>query len=350
MAKEVFLGVAGSGKTKMIIDRLDSDRRFLILTYTQNNLENIRKRVFEKFEDIPKNITLMTYFNFAYTFCFKPQLAMRLRSKGISYKIPKTKGINGGQIQFYMDKHRRLYGCRIGKLLMNEQNISGLCNQVIEKGFLINAIKARIEKYYDELIVDEVQDLAGHDFNFMLEIVRCNISILMVGDFYQHTFDTSRDGNVNKNLYNNYDEYKRKFIDAGLSVDCEKLSKSYRFGAEVCSVIKDKLGITILSHENQSTGIKYIEECELIDKIMFDDNIIKLFYKENYKYNCKSINWGNSKGLQYKQICIILIKAVCGEKIAPQTRNKLYVALTRASGCIYLLKDFKNIKSRYLSN
>ncbi|VTM51632.1 Uncharacterised protein [Klebsiella quasipneumoniae] len=46
-------------------------------------------------------------------------------------------------------------------------------------------VRARLERFYDYLYVDEVQDFAGHDFNLLLEVSQANIGIRFVGDFYQ---------------------------------------------------------------------------------------------------------------------------------------------------------------------
>ena len=51
------------------------------------------------------------------------------------------------------------------------------------------------------------------------------INSLFVGDFYQHTYDTSKDGNVNINLFNDYATYKDKFLKKGFIVDENTLKK-----------------------------------------------------------------------------------------------------------------------------
>ena len=70
----------------------------------------------------------------------------------------------------------------------------------LEKAKVIDDIKERIETYFDEFLIDEIQDIAGRDINFLETLMSTNVDMLFVGDFFQHTFDTSRDGNVNKNL------------------------------------------------------------------------------------------------------------------------------------------------------
>lgn len=58
MDRKLILSVAGSGKTKLLIDRLDEERRFLIVTYTDKNSDNIKRRTLRKFGYIPKNVTI----------------------------------------------------------------------------------------------------------------------------------------------------------------------------------------------------------------------------------------------------------------------------------------------------
>ncbi|MCV5513034.1 DNA helicase UvrD, partial [Escherichia coli] len=105
--------------------------------------------------------------------------------------IPRT------NIRHYQDPAGRLYHRRLAHLLT-------------ARGLLPD-IRTRLARYYDELFVDEVQDFAGHDFNFLLELCRAEISVLCCGDFYQHTFDTSRDGNVNATLHEDITRYEARF-------------------------------------------------------------------------------------------------------------------------------------------
>lgn len=45
-----------------------------------------------------------------------------------------------------------------------------------------------------DFMFDEVQDLGGHDFDLIRMIIPQNKDCLFVGDFFQHTFETSLDG------------------------------------------------------------------------------------------------------------------------------------------------------------
>ena len=49
MDKSVIFAVAGSGKTSRLVASLDETRRFLLVTYTEANHDNLRAKVIERF-------------------------------------------------------------------------------------------------------------------------------------------------------------------------------------------------------------------------------------------------------------------------------------------------------------
>ena len=335
MDKTVILAVAGSGKTTHIVNSLSPDSRSILITYTDNNYNNLRTKILCKFGYFPENIALYSYFTFLYKFCFKPFLWLETRAKGINYEVPPswTLRLRRDSRDYYFDKHNRLYHNRIAKLL-----------EVFDVLALINH---RLEKYFEKLFIDEIQDFAGHDFNFLKSISESNLNLLFVGDFYQHTFDTSRDGNINKNLHVELETYIGKLQQMGLVVDCETLSKSYRCSPTVCSFISQGLGIEMDSHKNEETTIHIIDTVDEADRILKCNETIKLFYKEHYKYACFSRNWGDSKGEDhYTDVCVVLNKNTFKMyqkkkmyELKPRTRNKLYVACSRARSNLYLVPE-----------
>jgi hypothetical protein len=98
----------------------------------------------------------------------------------------------------------------------------------------------RIEKFYDTVCFDEIQDFAANDFNLICSLSKANLDIRLVGDFYQHTFDTSRDGNTQKSLHECFDKYCAKLNKAGFEVDLTSLSNSYRCSPSVCEFVSKK--------------------------------------------------------------------------------------------------------------
>ena len=111
MDKKLILAVAGSGKTSYIIRELNLEKRCLIITYTINNTKNLKNEIIKKFGCFPENINLYTYYNFLYSFCFRPFLAYKIKPKEIQWEIPPkwTNKIKRNNPLFYLTKERKLY-------------------------------------------------------------------------------------------------------------------------------------------------------------------------------------------------------------------------------------------------
>lgn len=180
-----------------------------------------------------------------------------------------------------MDSHNRLYHGRLSKLL-------GVKNVVAD-------VAKRIEKYYDAMFIDEIQDFGGNDFDFLKSIVAANLDVLLVGDFFQSTYTTSRDGSVHKSLHRDFGTYLGHFRDCKLEIDQEALVKSPRCSPSVCEFIRNKMGIEIHSHATALTVVKLIENQDEADRLYHCHRTVKLFYEEHSRYGCYSQNWGTSK-------------------------------------------------------
>lgn len=342
MDKSVVFAVAGSGKTTRLVAALDEARRFLLVTYTEANHDNLRAKVIKRFGYLPPNISIYTYFRFLHSFCYRPFLRSKKETLGITFSAPDRFPVYSlTDDRRYISPGRWLYANRLSKF--------------IEQSGLIDAVVARIEKYFDVFFVDEVQDFGGHDFNFLLAISAAQMNMSFVGDFHQHTFDTSRDGNVNVNLHANYGAYKKRFERAGLKVDTESLKRSRRCSKSVCDFITEKIGIDIQAHDERTSIVRFEDDPATVAMLYRDPKTVKLFYKEHHKYDCFSQNWGASKGMDnYENVCVVLnpgnVKAWNAgsfRDINSETRNKLYVACSRARGNLTFVSEsqLKKFKS-----
>jgi len=331
MDKRVIFAVAGAGKTTQIVSQLSDTDACLILTYTRTNLENIRRAVIRRFGYFPTTITLDTYFSFLFSFCIRPLLSLADRPAGLFFETNPN---------FYASGDAR-YLTRSGYLYANR------AAKFIEHRNLQDAVIRRMQKYFNAVFVDEVQDFAGNDFNFLKVICRANLKTIFVGDFYQHTFDTSRDGGVNKTLHDDLESYQKHFKKMGLEVDNTTLTKSWRCSPDTCNFISEKLDIMIESNRVDKTDIFLIDGIEEAQMFFEESDIVKLFYRQHYLYPCFSRNWGDCKGEDsFGDVCVVL-NADTDKKfrqgklrdLNPQTRNKLYVACSRARGNLYFVSE-----------
>ena len=342
MDHRVILAVAGSGKTTYIIDSIDPTKSNLILTYTENNFRNLRNRIVRNFEGIPDGTRIYTYFSFLYSFCLRPLCGDAIGLRGINFDPPSqfSSRKKKGDLRRYIDPHHRIYSSRIASFLVDFD--------------FLDEVRSRISKYFDHLHVDEVQDFSGNDFNFLIAIASGNTDSLLVGDFFQHTYGTSHDGNLNKGLYDDYGKYKNRLEDAGLTVDEGVLSHSHRCSPTTCDFVSSNLGIPIGSHQSESTVVELVEDASWAEAIFYQAHTVKLFYQSHHKYPCFSENWGASKGLDdFDSVCVVLNKSTDQlaqkgklDQLPALTRNKLYVACTRARSELFFvpetfLKKFK---------
>ncbi len=296
----------------------------MIVTYTIPNCENLKSRIVKKFGHIPKNITVLTYFSFLYRFCLRPIVGDQLRLRGVDWFSDMPAKVPLGKSYRYLTA-RRFYPAR-------------MCQFLSTHG-LWDVVQARLKRFYDIFLFDEVQDLAAHDFNGLCALAGADIEILCVGDFFQHTFDTGRDGNTNQNLHKDYDRYVDRLLRAGFTVDRERLNASYRCTSTTCDFISNELGIAMRSAKEGRSEIVELQTNVEIDDALGSPELIKLFYQDHAKYDCSSLNWGLSKGMDdFEDVCVVLNSrtyALYQEKrlneLAPTTRNKLYVAISRAN-------------------
>lgn len=260
---------------------------------------------------------------------------MRMQTTGISFERPSDYS-SRQTLQSrdrYVTKSGRIYHARMAKAL----DVRGC----------IPALQRRLERYYDKVCVDEVQDFGGHDFNLLKQIIRANVEVLLVGDFYQHTYYTSADGSVNRGLHDSYDRFKDALQSAGLVVDTTSLLRSHRCSATVCSFIRKKIGVDIYAHSDRTTQVAVVSELSQATELYASAGTIKLFYQEHGRYSCYSQTWGDSKGRDhYQDVCVVLnaeswkrFSTGTLAEMAATSRNKLYVACSRARGDLYVMPD-----------
>lgn len=345
--KRLIHAVAGSGKTTKIIESIDPQKRNLILTYTETNQNTIRGKLIDKLGYIPESTFVFGVFEFLYSFCLVPYLGKR--PKGINFDY-KTQGkIDNNSIDI------------TGRIIQNQLSKSLMRGELIYKKNNIsfdNSYLERIDKFFDCIYVDECQDFESDDFDWLLSLSNLNAEVSLLGDFYQKTFSTSRRGNKGKGIHSSFENWIKVISDSGFEIDLLSLSKSYRCPKIVCDFIIDNLAIEILSQreEKLSAQITLIDSQNKIDSIMTDDNIMKLFYQKSYDYDCKSQNWGDSKGSEYENVCVVLnpttyklFAANRLNELSSQTKSKFYVACTRTRGNLYFvnqsdLEKYKKMK------
>ena len=374
MAKLVMLAVAGAGKTYHICHEIDKDRKNLILAYTHQNIRNINRELIKAYDCVPDLTSVMTFYSFVYRFLicpYEPSILQYFQKegfvrKGITTKEPPlmqipyitkwgTKGMRPNPCYHRKDTFEHYiwkdqYYCKnMSELLMHVKDKDS-------KERLITRVATALNKFYDQIMIDEFQDFREFNYDLIVELARHVDNITLAGDYYQHSVSAVNNSgrpftkrrrmaeqSGAKKCEVSYDEFKedlRKYFQ----IDETTLAFSRRCTPQVCRFVESNLGIKMQSCKKTSSEIIWVDE-NTIDLIFMDSSIMKLVYNEPEKYTFNCMNWSYSKGDTFDSVCVILTskfdgigrdKFVC-PKDAPTTVNKLYVAITRTSGNLYLV-------------
>lgn len=373
MDKKVILAVAGAGKTYHICRHLNPNKRNLILAFTNENIHNIKRELINIHGKIPEQTKVTTFHSFVYhNFILPYELSIAshfscptFSSKGITTLSPPSKNIkisnssytknpsyiDKKQIGHYITSNNQYYCDTLSELALQ---IKG--NKSLGTAPLVKRAILRLIKFFDIIYVDEFQDFRQHNYDLLLRIAKSFPNIYLVGDYFQHS--VSGRNNFGKPFKENttYNSFIEELNKNKFNVDQLSLLKSRRCSSEVCDFVSNKLGINILS-----AGInkgKIIWVTENFEEILRDDNIVKLVYSNSKIYRFRSMNWSYSKGSTFNSVCLILTKKLenldddsfSPEILGKSSLNKLYVALTRSNGDLYLLKssDFSKYKRDFL--
>lgn len=370
MDKRVVLAVAGAGKTYTLCKNVDENKRNIILAFTNQNIKNIIKELNENPDKTLDNTYVYTFDSFMYNFFIRPYepiIAMhfgirKFVSKGVSLIIPPPKLIKGYPNRNY--KSSKVFEHYVIGDKYYCDNLSELILQV-KKGKeynLFDIAMKNINKFFDCIYIDEFQDFRQHDYELMERIIKKSNNIVLVGDYFQHSVNARNNtgkpfkvGNTKETKrIITYEEYIKLLKKLKLEVNTETLQRTRRCPENICKFIRRKFKIEIYADNDNKGNVIFLDSIDEIKKVIENDDIVKLVESEskNYKFNC--INWGYSKGDTYNDICVILTEKLENLKERDNieynsTINKVYVAMTRTKGDLYIIEKskFDHIKQNY---
>lgn len=371
MAKRIILAVAGAGKTYHICHAIDPEKRNLILAFTRENVANIQRELIDVFGTIPELTAISTFDSFVYhnfILPYEPSIGAhfgcaQFASKGITMIDPPPRRVksSGGKMipnRRYVAKDRLLHYID-GSLRYYCATLSELALQVkYGDGTLVGRAAKRLSLFYDDVYIDEFQDFREHNYDLIVKVSKALDNVTLVGDYFQHSVSAQNNSGkpfAKGKVEIGYQEFLGKLKKEGFEIDETSLRESRRCAPAVCSFIREKLGIQIISSGDGEGKVIWVEEDP--DAILLNDEVIKLVYNNSDGYAFRSVNWSYSKGDTMDSTCVVLtdgFERLAEEDFSPQgisrqTINKLYVALTRSRGDVYLIRAsvFKSVKDRY---
>lgn len=333
----IFIAAAGSGKTSLLVEeaRARPSSRILIATYTDANAAEIEKRFIEADGCVPPNVTILGWFSFLLEHGVRPyqgyvterRVAHLNFNQGISAQYSRATDLN-----HYLDQNGSIYRDKVSKFVCKCDDLSG------------GRVVRRIASIFDEVFVDEVQDISGYDLDFVELLMDSKASVLLVGDPRQGTYSTSDSPKYKKFQKAGIVTYFRglESTRSDVLLDETSLAVNHRCTSAVCT-LSDALFPQfphVTSSNNQTTthdGVFLVRMSD-VDTYLQAMSPTQLRYSRSTKTSDTTavMNFGESKGLAFDRILIYPTKDFVSwlkdkkTELSLDVRAKSYVALTRA--------------------
>lgn len=352
---KLIVAAAGAGKTTFLVNEAlkIKDERVLITTYTQANEAEIRKKIIEVNKCIPSNVIVQTWFSFLLQHGVRPfqgglfekeitGLILVNSQSGLKYYFKGKPIYFSEEKEFerhYFSKETKIYSDKISKFVFKCNTNSG------------GAVIVRLCKIYSHIFIDEVQDLAGYDLELLKLLFKANSNTLLVGDPRQGTYSTNssaKNKKFKKSAIINF------FEDDSLEIetDTTSLTTNYRCNESICN-LSNKLFPDLPATTSGNTdstshdGVFLIKEAD-VDEYLKTYKPVQLRENVRKKVNAnyRVMNFGESKGLSFDRVLIYPTNPILewlvdnNSELAPTSRSKLYVALTRARFSVGIICEY----------
>jgi hypothetical protein len=157
----------------------------LITTYTRYNCDQIFGRIQAANGCIPPHLNVQGWFTFLINQAARPyQSAVTGQIdfvRSLNLKANRPPGIaRANWRNYYFDSNGDFRPEGVAEFACQANKSTG--------GLVIQ----RLEALYDEIYIDEFQDLAGYDLEFLDLLFASKIQVTIVGDPRQHTYSTNR--------------------------------------------------------------------------------------------------------------------------------------------------------------
>jgi superfamily I DNA/RNA helicase len=339
------IAAAGSRKTQGIIEAAlaaPAERRVLITTYTRENSGEVVRRIHRANGCVPPNVTVSPWFTFLISQAARPyQSAITGKidyARSLNFKGQHPRGVPRSKpLQYYFDPNADFYRDGVSEFVVHADQATG--------GLVVR----RLEALYDEVYIDELQDLSGYDLNFLDLLFASSIRVTVVGDPRQHTYRTNQ--SLKNSQYLGHAMVGWLKQRSGVCVIKES-TQSWRSNQEICDwadAIYPELPATT-SQNDERTGhdgvFRVVREYVQEYVEQYDPTILR------WNRNCDTMgfpamNIGQSKGSTFDRVLIFPTQPMLqylrsGDPARLKAPEHLYVAVTRARYSVAFVIDRKD--------
>lgn len=344
MGNQLTLAVAGSRKTQGIVERcasLPRERRVLVLTYTQANQEELRSRL-KQYAGDHHNIEVMGWFSFLLSHFAKPFFPFKFPGQRVlGFNFDGMPGRFASGKSRFLDTNGAAYACELGRL----------AHELVadSKGALLR----RLESIYDEILIDEVQDLSSYDWEIFDLLLRSTTDIRMVGDIRQAVLATNFRSKKNaKYSYANAITWFREREAEGLLAIKDSVI-TWRCQPDIAAfsdtIFDSSWGFPATESQNNAVtdhdGVYLVSTAHVNAYVdMYKPQCLRHSVSSGKNFDLDFLNFKVSKGMTYERVLIIPTGPIAkfiksGAYLEPKPASSFYVAVTRAKQSVAIVLD-----------
>lgn len=353
--------VAGSGKTERIVRTCanrDKPKRRLIITLTESGQEELISRLSEacSADQVPDVIGWYAFLIKHYVRPYLPYLFDGVRPTGFVFDRnlhPENHFRLAGEAR-YFSSNGSIY----------RESLPELSVKVAEAAQ--GKVEHRLSRIYDEIIIDEVQDISRKSLDILARLLDCtSLRLVMVGDVRQSLLDSDLMSARNKNAdrlqllrwYRDHENSGRLAI--------EEMTTTLRSNQVIAkfsdAIFPAELGFASTTSANKETtghdGVFLVNEAHLNDYIQRYGAVPLRGSAASGKHlnHLGFRNIGQVKGLTYDRVIIyptqpMLALISTGKPLADKSACSFYVAVTRARASVAIIVNSKTLTKRLREN
>jgi len=338
---KIIIASAGGRKTTHLVKEAlkINNKKVLLTTYTLENLDQIKTSIVKKNGFIPENISILTWYKFLLRDGVHPYQNFILNDKkikSIDFESIPPRFIDKKNNSYFINKAENIYQDRVSDFVYQTNQISG--------GLVIK----RLEKIFDYIFIDEMQDLSGWDQDLIELIFRSSISTTLVGDPRQSTYSTTN-SLKNKGRKGENMTYWIKSLSKQKICKIEEWNTCYRCNQSICNFADslypflmktNSVNYRITGHD----GIFFKKRVEIPTYIRHYKPVILRYWVSSDTMGLQAVNIGVVKGRTFQRVLIFPTKPMIEflktkDLSKAGDISKLYVAVTRAQYSVTFVID-----------
>jgi len=341
----VIFAAAGSGKTTELVNEALAlaSSRILFTTYTLENLWQIREKFTRHAGSVPTNVALRSWYSFLLQDLVRPyqrSLTARPRVRSINFRdLPDEARFAKKATQkdrYYLTASGRIHRDRVSEFA-TEANAATKA-----------AVMRRLERIYDYVFIDELQDLVGYDLEVLDALFSSTISVSCVGDPRQFTYSTNRS---TKNKAFRGPELLRWLEQTPRchNIALQTRVVSHRCNAAICEFadgLFPAMPTTIAGNTTPSghDGIFRIPRTAVEEYVQDHAPMILRHDRKTDTCGLAAMNFGASKGQTFDHVLIFPTGPMkrylkSGDPTTAGDLARFYVAVTRAKHSVAFVVD-----------